>query len=354
MAKKLFKKSIIFMISVLLIIAILTIYLDPFFCYHKPLSNYYYRLYDQRMQNNGIINKFDYDAVITGTSMTENFKASMADELFDVNSIKVCFSGATYKELSDNIENAISNTPDLKMVICSLDLSMLDRDKDEMRYDMGEYPTYLYNANPIDDVKYFFNGDVLTRYIAPMLFKRIKGEAGGHTSFDDYSSTYYDYEFGTEYVLSTIELGDAPENENSLSDEQIKRIRENLRQNVYEVAANNPGISFYYFIPPYSMAYWGDVLHAGDYPLYLQMQEIIFEELLSCDNIKLYSYDLDIDITSDLDNYRDAGHYGYWINDLIMENMANDVGLITSDNYSDYLLEHERLHREFDYMSLLE
>ena len=48
---------------------------DPFFHYHKPdTSRYYYTLDNQRSQNDGIIRHFDYDAMIIGSSMTENFR----------------------------------------------------------------------------------------------------------------------------------------------------------------------------------------------------------------------------------------------------------------------------------------
>ena len=45
---------------------------------------------------------FDYDAIITGTSMTENFLSSEFDSLFGVNSVKTTFSGASYKEINQN------------------------------------------------------------------------------------------------------------------------------------------------------------------------------------------------------------------------------------------------------------
>lgn len=66
---------------------------NPFFHYHKPLTEaYYYNLDNQRSQNDGISKHFDYDALITGTSMTENFKTSELDAIFGTNSIKVSYA----------------------------------------------------------------------------------------------------------------------------------------------------------------------------------------------------------------------------------------------------------------------
>lgn len=80
-------------IAVLLLIAAITIYVDPFFHYHAPLADWAYTIDDERYQNDGITRNFAYNGIITGTSMTENFKTSEADELFHAKFVKVPFSG---------------------------------------------------------------------------------------------------------------------------------------------------------------------------------------------------------------------------------------------------------------------
>ena len=95
--KKWGSKIILSAVILLCCIGGLTAFVDPYFHYHAPLSFLEYPLNNQRYQNDGIVRNFDYDAIITGTSMTENFKTTEFDNLFNVNSIKVPFSGATYK-----------------------------------------------------------------------------------------------------------------------------------------------------------------------------------------------------------------------------------------------------------------
>lgn len=129
--------------------------IDPYMHYHKPdTEGYFYSLNNQRSQNDGITKHFEYDALITGTSMTENFKTSEMDALFACNSIKVPYSGGSYKEINDNLKVAVENNPNLKMVVRGLDMGRFLDDKDVMRYDLGTYPTYLYDSNPLNDVQY--------------------------------------------------------------------------------------------------------------------------------------------------------------------------------------------------------
>ena len=92
MKEKKYFKILIFLITLfLIIIGGIVIIIDPYFHYHKPLKFLSYRLENQRYINDGIGRQFEYDYVITGSSMTENFKNSLFKKLFNCNSIKVPF-----------------------------------------------------------------------------------------------------------------------------------------------------------------------------------------------------------------------------------------------------------------------
>ena len=98
---------LIIVLSGIGVLSYLVYRVDPFFHYHKPeVENYYYPLDNQRSQNDGIARHFDYNAIITGTSMIENFRTSDMDARFDCNTIKLPFSGAYYKENRDVIKKA--------------------------------------------------------------------------------------------------------------------------------------------------------------------------------------------------------------------------------------------------------
>ena len=95
-------------ISFLLIIGFTVIIIDPFFHYHAPLTDqFYYSLNNARNQDDGIVKHFEYNAIVTGTSMTENFKVSEVNEIFGVNAVKVPVAGATYNEVNSIIKAAL-------------------------------------------------------------------------------------------------------------------------------------------------------------------------------------------------------------------------------------------------------
>lgn len=83
--------SAIIAITVAMVVTVWVI--DPYFHFHKPFPFVSYRLYDERYTNDGISRHFEYDTIITGTSMAQNFKPSELDRIFGVTSVKETFSG---------------------------------------------------------------------------------------------------------------------------------------------------------------------------------------------------------------------------------------------------------------------
>lgn len=322
---------------------------DPFFHYHRPdLGKYYYTLDNQRSQNNGIIIHFDYDLMVTGTSMTENFRSSEVDKLFGSNSIKVPFGGGYYKEINDNIEYGLKVNRNLNTVIRCLDMTLFLVNWDDQRTDMGEFPTYLYDSNPLNDVEYLLNRDIFfDRVYAMIIERKTEGFSPGITSFDDYSRWQDNFKFG----IQTVKPGGLYYYYNKhahLTEEEKEIIKKNIAYNVLRTADANPDVQFYYFFPPYSISFWSDNNNAGKNIRILEAEELIINLILPHKNIHLFSFNNRIDITADLNNYKDNIHYGAWINSLILKWMHDGKYQITLDNYKEYIQREYELYASFD------
>ena len=348
------KAFLIYIVAFLAAVGGLVIWLDPFFHYHAPVSGWYYELGDQRSQNDGITRHFTYDAIITGTSMTENFKTSEFDGLFGTNSVKLPYPGATFKEINDNLEVAFETHDSIQYVLRALDYTHITENKDAMREDMGEYPEYLYDSNILNDVKYLCNKDVLLYYLLPMLQKKLRGEAGGITSFDDYGSSAGD-ECSKEKALEGIDSFSAAESQAELTDEEIQEIRENMEQNVISLAKAHPETTFLYFFPPYSAAWWGCLKSDGTLARQVQAEKIATQMMLEeTDNIQVYSFNVDkTDVIFDLNNYKDTGHYSAAVNSQILTWIADGEGRITLDRVDSYYEKELQFYLEYDYNQLL-
>lgn len=337
----------------LLLVSALVIWVDPYMHYHKPLTDtFYYTLSNQRSQNDGITKHFDYDALITGTSMTENFKTSEFDSVFDVQSIKVPYSGGTFKEINDDLVIALETHPEVSIIVRSLDRYKILEDKDAMRNDLGKYPTYLYDRNPLNDVEYVLNKDNIA-LVAWMLWSALCGEETGITSFDSYSNWMFYYTFGTDTVLSSDFTGEAAETESILTEEEKQTIRENVEQNVTVLAEDYPNTQFYYFLPPYSAVYWGEHSEQGTLKRQLELEQYAASLIVGCENIHLFAWER-FDLFDDLNNYKDSSHYGEWINSWMLTQMKNGTGRLTADNYEAYFQSMYDHYSTFDYSTLFD
>ena len=330
-------------------ISSVTIYVDPYMHYHKPLTNkYFYVLDNQRSQNNGIIKHFEYDAVITGTSMTETFKTSEMDKIFNCNAIKVPFSGAFFKEVNDNLELALKTHPNIKYVIRSLDRYGFLVDKDEKRDDLGDYPEYLYDDNPLNDFEYILNRDILYNRILKMHDDKKNTGVVGITSFDDYSNWMSFYKFGRDAVLNTS-IKEREFDYTVIDDEMI---RGTVEQNITNLADQYPNTQFYYFLPPYSALYWKKLKENGILQRQIEIEEYALSLIVKHKNIHVFGWNR-FDITDNLNNYKDNTHYGEWVNSWMLSQMKKDIGRLNESNYKNYFKELYDHYMNFDYDSLL-
>lgn len=334
-------------VVILCIFSAVTIYIDPLFHYHGPLTRYEYPIYDERYQNDGIIRNFEYNGLITGTSMTQNFKTSEAEAIFGVPFVKVPFSGATYKEINDNLKRGFQAGKRIDYVIRGLYYGDLCSDKDIMRYD--GYPAYLYNDNPFDDVYYTINKTIFLNKTREVL--RYTENGMKTTTFDEYNNWNALYTFGADSVLNYT-LPPAAETPVVLTEEDGQRALENIRQNITDLADEHPETTFYLFFTPFSICFWDIEKNAGRMDTWIDYEQIAIEEMLKHPNIRLFCFFTNFEMICDLNNYKDSEHYGEWINSWMLEQMYNGNYLLTEDNYMEHLASMREFYNSYDYASL--
>lgn len=351
-ARRWFWSTIAVTLLFMVLFALPTIIIDPYLHYHAPISDHGYTYYRQRYINDGIVRHLDYDAYIVGTSMIENCKASEASELFGYDFIKVPYSGGFYKEIDQIVKRSFTSDNDIKMVIRSLDYTLLAKDKDAEHAEEDplnpEYkvPEYMVNNNPFDDVKYVLNKNIFGETCVTMI-NILNNEPT--TDFDYYSNWNADATFGRDAVLATYDHYDTllPEKEFTQSDRDM--VKGNIEQNVIATINEHPETTFYLFFPPYSVCYWDTLRSEGSLGWNIEAERTAIELLLECPNVKLFSFSNDFETTCNLDNYRDQGHYGEWINSILLHRMKDGEYLLTKDNYEAYLAEIESFYSSYDY-----
>lgn len=343
-AKKWFFTFFIIQVSILIFIILSMVLVDPYFHYHKPLPGISYRLYEERYINDGISRHFDYDAMITGTSMTQNFKTSEFDELFGVKSVKEPFSGAGFEELSENLGRALSYNENLHTVLMCLDYYGFNREHDWKQYE--DYPEYLYDENVFNDTSYVLNKAILYRGLFNTIYLTLAGEEG--TTFDEYSAWAAPYGFA-QIMESYERLEEKKEMASGLTEEEKERVRKNIERNLLPVIEQYPDTEFYFFYPPYSILYWDSLDRDGTLKAQLEAEEMVTDLLLSYDNVRLFSFFENTELICNLDNYRDKEHYISEVNSYILDQMSRGNYEITRENKEAHMAFMRQFYLNFDY-----
>ena len=142
---------------------------DPFQQY-RVKTFYPIAFTNQRYQNAGLSKNFEYDSLILGTSMTENFILDEVEKKLNFNKlIKLSVSGGSAKEQSTTLKTAIENNDNLKNVLWGLDIFAFIGEPDMLRYGINSFPFYLYDDYITNDYKYLFSTDTLKESFKPGL-----------------------------------------------------------------------------------------------------------------------------------------------------------------------------------------
>ena len=334
--------SIIVLLFGLIIYAIPTIVVDPYFHYHIPLEGYEYPMDNQRYQNDGMLKNFEYDALIAGTSMVMAFNTEEFDQLFQTNSVLAYFLGGSYKEINNNISTALEYNSELRVVLRGLDLSLLDRDKDYMKYELSYYPEYLYDKNIFNDIKYVWNKKIFDLSIDILKTRKTDVQ---HASVEEES----DNRWSKENVLNSFTRVPIAEEKVKFTEEDRKRIFDNVSQNVTEIIEKYPDVTFYLFLTPYNICYWDEMYRLGKLDYMLEAEQVAIEEILQYKNIRLFSFADNFELICDLDRYSDQGHYSIDTYSDILRWIKNGEYEITKENYRQHLKLRKQFYEDYDY-----
>ncbi|MFI3215119.1 MAG: hypothetical protein R3Y24_17570 [Eubacteriales bacterium] len=330
-------------------VALITYIVDPYFHYHAPLEQISYRINEERYMNDGILENFEYQAVITGSSMTQNFKPSEWEALSGQVTVKVPYSGGGFLEISEALQQGIDANDEMETIIWGIDYNGLVRDSEWLAY--TEYPSYLYDDNLFNDTYYLLNKWIFYHGVITDLIWTVSGQET--TTLDEYGA--WDFGYGQETVLSHyVRSEEVVSNWGGLSEESQALVEGNVANNIVELANENPDVTFELFYTPLSIIYWDSVVRSGGLEQQIEAEKIATELLLECDNINLYSYFNDYDLICNLDYYKDQEHYISEINSEILNWIDSQEGLVTKENYLANLEAEYAFYAAYDYDSIFE
>lgn len=331
---------------------------DPLKIFHKPWNYKEYLQKNIRQQAAGIINNWEYDSIILGTSMLETTSSKEASKKLGGKYINISLSGSSYFEREIVLNYALRKHK-IKKVLYSLDSSGLvglRKGKEKGGFAISKWD-YLYDDNPFND----FNAYVNDKYLKCLFLTSNKKKCMGRKADFDRPNTWH------KLKDQSVRFGGLDNWFKAKNDKQVKsafksilgtikqikldktKIDKNLKENILKsqkyiddtlikFVPKYSNTEFILLLPPYSrMRYAIDAQYnVSSFERYKASVKYLVSKSKEYPNLKIYGWG-NHSFVDDIVNYKDLNHYEYKINSWMLDAIKRKEGLLTVNNIDNYL-----------------
>lgn len=337
--KKALKRLGLLIVLGMLAVLVFVWLMDPFYQYHKPYFGLQAVLYDRDNQVAGSLRNFDYNAVLLGSSVAENFDTEYLDAQYGCQTIKAVRASGSVADLLYYMDVAHANQ-EIQQVFWCMDIFALMAEPEVTLY--GEdVPRYLHTETILDDIPYLFNKEILFEKIPMMVVYSLMDRNTGGQAYD----WSQDKEFSSTRAMTAYEKP-----AEVVAEQDFTEIKAQIQANidmVMEEITSHPEIKYTIIFPPYSMLWWDCGYVNGMGEQYFYVLEQTLPQLLECENARVYYYQAEQEIICNLDNYMDMIHYAPWVNQYMLESIVTDKGRVTKENQDQVV---ENMRGVYDYI----
>lgn len=346
-------------IKILLILCILAVgfvgginYLvDPLKIFHKP---YFFKdklNSNMRLQAAGIINNYEFDSIILGTSMLENTSSKESSYILGGNFTNISLSGSDFYERSFVLNYALKKKQ-IKKIIYSLDYSgLIESRMGKSDFIVDDF-NYLYDSNYLNDFKQYLNLNSFSVILKFYLSKE--------ANFDKPNEWFSDKSHSSRF--GGIDNWFKAENNNQIKDtfkeisESINAIKNNeiiidadidnkisiskkyIDSYLLSFVKSNPNTEFNLIIPPYSRI--KNAIDAqykkSDFVRLKESIKYLVKKSKDYPNLKIYGWG-DKEFPDNIAYYKDLRHYSPEINSKMIYWIKENDGLLLDSNIEKYL-----------------
>lgn len=323
------------LLAALMCIGLISYAVDPFFQFRaKPDTRYFL---NPRFVTGGLAKNYEYNAVILGSSMTQNFNLNILRKIeAGCKPVKLSTGGMNCVEM-EYIYSVIKKEQ-VKTFIINIDIPLFNSTFEEVRY-----PQYLYENGIINKLKYLYGYETFVRFtpidIGLTLYlndkSNITPEYDMKTNIDNVGNTSLDVHYGADYVKQLYLSG------HTVSDQSLEGMESRMKARLDSLLTRMspdkyPDAEYIFVMPPYSALYWYHTKQRGYYNEFIEFTHYIEHSISKYKNARI-AFFFDIDEITDLNYYADITHFNPVISDKILENINNPAYQLSPSNI-DYKL----------------
>ena len=314
---------------------------DPCLYYRMPAA-WQPVFFNERYQAAGMAKNVPADTVLLGTSMAANYRASWIEEFYQTSGLRITVPDGYFSEF-DQVMDLLFREEGPGRVLFALDLNALIRGEEELTDAM---PDYLYNRNPLDDVKYLLNKDSL--YYS--LFVLWTNRRGGGQTLDEGFTWDKTTRWGRYETLRTYQRPPVSE-ETVPEDAYLDAVEGNLAVMEGWFQAH-PETKFEVFLSPYSILAWDRAVRRGDLDARLKAVERTCEALAEYPNARLHAPLFAGGMVTELNNYCDYVHHSGEAGKWVLGNVCGEKFLLQPENVKETLAQWRAFVVHYDYDAL--
>lgn len=262
----------------------------------------------QRYINPGLAKNADYEFVIAGSSLMENFSLREVNQRCGTKSINLATSAISAFEQRKLLETALTHKK-VRRVLVTLDFNSFAVAPDKSLPEITDpLPTYLYDRNPFNDVHYLLNAGVVRRILA-------RGPARSES--DSAWRWDQDTSFGRNKALTGIDPTNINKNFKQGS-RTLPTMLASFEVNVLPLVRAHPETEFHFVFPPYSIVVWADFAQRKQVEVSLDFKRAVAERLAAFPHVRVHDMQWDARITHNLDLYSDIYHFHPSVNQHLL------------------------------------
>ena len=337
-AKKWILSVLCLALASLTFLASVSFFVDPLMFYRK--SDRWTYFYHNRFSAAGLIKNGKYDAVIIGSSMTQNYDLPYMRETLGIDPIKLNV-GAMLPDETLMLYQKVQSRGKAKSFIINIDINRFNVSPDlEPAY--GHFPDYLLNDKISDDFKYLLGYETLTRFLPATVLLSVT-KATGHaipeslrqfTDPDRIGEWYTERTFSAEKVLNSLKKKKedfAAENEIGESIDDIRAGTAVFIDTILSQLKEDQNVVF--VMPPRSAVFWAKLSEPERETLH-QIKEIFYDCCKGDARLRLVDMTA-AEVITELEHYSDTSHFDLYVQNKIVDAIKSGEYDATSQSLAE-------------------
>ncbi len=295
-------------------VAAFNAWVDPFQHYRKA-ERFPPRFYNawQRYVNPGLAKHYDYDRIVTGSSLMECVVPEDVDRVMGGKTINLSVSAQTAYDAGQLLGAAL-RTGKPRHVIMNLDYNAFSGAPDRSGFS-EPFPRYMYDEAAWNDLPYLLGVGTLRKSLETVL-----GLEWSRFNADPRRMWYW--MDGHQFFAAKAVQGLDPDDLNARfrqPQRSLEGMKASFEANLVPLLEAYPQTRFTFVYAPYAILVWMDFEQRGQLEVTLAFREWLFERVQRYPNVEIFDFHAEPGIVMDLDHFTDIYHYSPRLSQAIIQ-----------------------------------